>query len=257
MNEEKIKYIHEEIVHNFKAARKVVPIIIEIFKPKSVVDVGCGIGTWLKVFMDLGISDVLGIDGDYVDKNKLKINKKYFVEHNLEEQYRHEKKFDIAISLEVAEHLAIQSADIFVKTLVNLSDTVIFSAAIPNQGGQNHINEREPQYWIEKFKEEGYDCFDVIRPLIWDNHNVDSWYRQNMLIFTRKPYLKESLAKLKGFDGKYLVHPLIFDIYIKELQLSKKKLQFYKKEYNCIYDGKKSVKFYLNLIFKAFKIRFI
>ena len=102
---ESVRYIHEETVHNFKAAREVVPFLLEILDVRSVVDVGCGIGTWLKVFEENEVKDILGIDGNYVDKTLLKIDKSKFLEYDLEELYTTKKKFDLAISLEVAEHI--------------------------------------------------------------------------------------------------------------------------------------------------------
>jgi SAM-dependent methyltransferase len=244
-----IRYIHEEIVHNFRAADEVVPFVLELLNPKSIVDVGCGIGTWLKVFEDNGVSDILGIDGYYVDKSLLKIDLSKFVDFDLEQPYNSGKKFDLAISLEVAEHLSIDSADIFVKTITNLSDTVIFSAAIPYQGGQNHINEQKPKYWVEKFEKEGYQLFDVLRPIFWDNQSVDSWYRQNMLLFSKNVYLKEKLDSLESFAGKHLVHP----------DLSKGKddnLTHFKNQLKRINTGNKDIRFYLGLLLQALRRKF-
>lgn len=210
MDNKKIRYVHEETVHNFRAANELVPFIINLLEPKSVVDVGCGIGTWLKVFSDNGISDILGIDGDYIDQRLLKIDIKNFKEFDLEELYESKRKFDLAISLEVAEHLSSESADVFVKTLTGLSDTLVFSAAIPDQGGQNHINEQKPDYWIRKFEKEGFKLFDVLRPFFWNNKNVDSWYRQNILLFSNQIDLNNKVDSLESFYGKHLVHPEIF-----------------------------------------------
>lgn len=245
-----IRYVHEEAVHNFKAANEVVPYIIQLLEPKSVVDVGCGICTWLKIFEDNGVDDVLGIDGDYVDKSLLKINEDKFVDFDLEQLYKSEHKFDLAISLEVAEHLNIQSADVFIKTLTGLSETIIFSAAIPNQGGQNHINEQAPKYWIEKIRNEGFELFDVLRPVFWDNEKVDWWYRQNMLLFTKREDLKIKLDSLESFIGKHLVHPV----------LSKGKddsLIHYTNQLERINTGKKDIRFYFKLFGLALKRKFI
>lgn len=243
---ENIRYIHEEAVHNFKAAREVIPFLLETLNVSSVVDVGCGIGTWLKVFEENGVRDILGIDGNYVDKSLLKIDKSNFVEYDLEKLYLADRKFDLAISLEVAEHLSLDSADVFVKTICNLSDTILFSAAIPNQGGQNHINEQEPNYWIEKFEREGYYLLDVVRPIFWENENVDSWYRQNMLLFTKNIDLKLKLSVLESFSGKHLVHPV--------LSFGKdNSLKYYKNQLERIEAGKKDVRFYWSLLLKALK----
>lgn len=244
-----IKYIHEEIVHNFNAANEIVPFLINLLEPKSVVDVGCGIGTWLKVFKDNGVKDILGIDGDYVDKKLLKIGIESFLEYNLEELYTSNKKYDLVISLEVAEHLSFANADIFVETLTGLGSIVVFSAAIPNQGGQNHINEQIPQYWIDKFEKKEFKLYDILRPAFWDNKSVDSWYRQNILIFSNKIDLPGKFNSLESFNGNYLVHPEIFNQYADNFK-------FYKNQFDSINLGKKNIKYYLKIFFMAIKNKF-
>lgn len=243
-----IRYIHHESVHNFSAAEEVVPYIIDLLELKSVVDVGCGTGTWLKVFSDNGLTDFLGIDGSYVDRNSLKINGISFIEFDLETLYTSQRKFDLAISLEVAEHLKEDSADIFIKSLTNLSDVVVFSAAIPNQGGQNHLNEQEPSYWISKFEEEGYQCFDILRPIFWKNKKVDCWYRQNMFLFTKKEILIDKLKPFNTFSNHHLVHPEL-------LQIKEGVLNAQKNNYNVIVSGEKGIRFYIEVLFRAIKSR--
>ena len=244
-----VRYIHEETVHNFKAAREVVPFLLKLLNTKSIVDVGCGIGTWLKVFEENGIEDFLGIDGNFVNESLLKIDKCKFNEYDLETLFNTERKFDLVISLEVAEHLSVNSADVFVKTICNLSDTILFSAAITNQGGQNHINEQEPDYWIEKFQSEGYQLFDIVRPVFWNNENVDSWYRQNMLLFTKNLILNKKLDSLESFGGKHLVHPI--------LSFGKdNSLKYYKNQLERIEAGNKDVRYYFKLLVKALKRKF-
>lgn len=248
MQQESIRYIHDESVHNFTAAREMVPFIMDLIKPDSVVDVGCGTGTWLKVFEDNKVSDFLGIDGAYVNKETLRIKLDSFAEHDLETPYKSSRNFDLVISLEVAEHLEEQSADIFIRTLVGLGDTVIFSAAIPNQGGQNHLNEREPEYWISKFEKEGYKCFDVIRPVFWNNKKVDCWYKQNIFLFTKNTQLEQKLKSMKSFLNAHLVHPEL-------LRIKEGGLEGVKSNYNRILDSKEAIKFYWNLIVSAIEYK--
>ena len=183
-------YIHKEEIHNEQSATQVVPLIMKLTRPSSVLDVGCGIGTWLKVFSDNGINDLMGIDGDYVDRDLLfkYIEAKNFLPKNLSKPFDLGRKFDLAISLEVAEHLPESSADSFVASLAAHSDTIIFSSAIPGQDGQNHLNEQWPVYWQKKFSELGYQFYDVIRPWIWYNEKVQWWYRQNMFLATKKEF---------------------------------------------------------------------
>lgn len=242
------KYIHTEDIHNYTAARETVPFILNLFNPKSVADMGCGIGTWLRVFQENGINDVLGIDGDYVNKSLLKIDPKYFIPFNLEEKFTSDRKFDLVISLEVAEHLNNESSKIFIESLCTLSDIVIFSAATYNQGGQNHINEQEPLFWIELFSKNGYVCYDVLRPVFWENENIDWWYRQNIMIFSKKSCFNKKLEEMPSFNGKNIIHPITDKNKTEIIQnsLNKEKL---------ISSGKMGVKFYLKLAVKAIKLK--
>lgn len=178
----KAKYVHEPDVHNIRAATEVVPLLIKWFDPKSVVDVGCGTGTWLSVFKDEGVRVVYGIDGNYVDRSLLFISEEEFHTADLDHPLDVDQSFDLVISLEVAEHISPHAADTFVASLVSLGDIVVFSAAIPGQGGQNHINEQWHDYWQEKFQKHNFHFYDVLRPIFWNNENVDWWYRQNMFI---------------------------------------------------------------------------
>jgi SAM-dependent methyltransferase len=180
-------YIHTDEVHNLKAPREIVPIVLKLLKVNSVLDVGCGTGTWLKVFEENSITDYLGIDGTYVDTKRLVIPANKFAARDLRESWSLSRHFDIVLSLEVAEHLPETSADILVSALVNHGDCILFSAAIPGQGGQHHINEQWPSYWIEKFRAHGYHFHDVIRPAVWDNENVEWWYRQNIFLVKKGP----------------------------------------------------------------------
>lgn len=164
----------------------IVPIVLSLVNAQSVVDVGCGVGTWSRAFLTAGVPDVLGIDGAYVDRSMLQIPLQNFVPHDLRRPLELDRKFDLAISLEVAEHLPHLYARDFVATLVRLAPVVLFSAAIPQQGGRGHVNEQWPAYWVEKFAEHGYLPIDYVRPKVWDRDDVEWWYSQNMLLYAAK-----------------------------------------------------------------------
>ncbi|MEI6435287.1 MAG: methyltransferase domain-containing protein [Bacteroidota bacterium] len=183
---ENAKYIHTVEIHNTRAAEEIVPVLMEWFHPVSVVDVGCGLGTWLNVFKQNGAKEILGIDGNHLDTTLLAINRDEVLLTDLEEEFGISRKFDLAISLEVAEHLSPDSADRFIESLTKLSDIIIFSAAIPNQGGQNHLNEQWIGYWESRFAKHDFVFTDEIRPLFWNNENIDWWYKQNMVIAIKK-----------------------------------------------------------------------
>src|ERR1700733_4909416 len=121
------------------SARKVVPYLVSSFKPQSVVDVGCGTGIWAAEFRSQGIPGVIGIAGTMLEKWLLKIPANAFRHLDLERPLVLKRTFDMAISLEVAEHLSPQRASSFIKDLVRLAPVVVFSAAIPLQGGTDHI----------------------------------------------------------------------------------------------------------------------
>ena len=131
---------------------------------------------------------------------------------NLTATFDLNKKFDLLISLEVAEHLPKESADIFVKSLTTHSDFILFSAAIPGQGGQYHVNEQWPNYWNEKFVDNGYEAFDILRSHFWNNENVFWWYKQNMVIYAKKGSLVCNEFEIEK-HVKSLVHP---DLYSKK-----------------------------------------
>ena len=170
-----------------EAAKIVVPEIIKIFNPGSVVDVGCGDAAWLSIFKDYGVSEIFGIDGDYVSVNDLHINIDSFMSYDLNKPLLL-KKFDLAICLEVAEHLEYTSSDVIVETLINFSDNIVFSAAIPGQGGTGHINEQPHSFWVNKFIDHGYKVSDYLRVKFMEDKRVPFWYRQNILVFTKQKY---------------------------------------------------------------------
>lgn len=178
-----IQYVHNTNTHNTTAAEAFLPILFKkIGMPRSVVDVGCGTGTWLSVFKKLGVQKILGIDGDNVNLTQLHIDQHEFKVANLVQPLALGERFGLAVCLEVAEHLPTEAADTLVDSLCGLSDTILFSAALPKQGGQNHINEQYPDYWREKFNARGYVFEDAFRSLIWQDERIDSWYRQNMFL---------------------------------------------------------------------------
>jgi SAM-dependent methyltransferase len=183
------------------SATVVVPIVNEIVQPCSVLDVGCGVGGWLAEWQSNGVGDVCGVDGDYVDRAGLQIDPALFMPTDLEKPFSLGRRFDLAQCLEVAEHLDAASASTLVQSLAQHSDTVLFGAAIPGQGGAHHVNEQWPSYWVEMFAREGFRAFDVVRPLIWDDTRVQVWYRQNMLLLSR---VREFTVSSKVLD---LVHP--------------------------------------------------
>jgi SAM-dependent methyltransferase len=175
---------YRELASAQESAREILPLVLEIVKPASVIDIGCGTGNWLAIARELGAREILGIDGRWV-KSQLAIPAEKFIEHNLSTPLKLTRRFDLALSLEVAEHLPASAARGFVQGLCDAADVVLFSAAIPGQGGRRHVNEQWPAYWAELFAGCGYHCYDFLRPRIWNNPRVTWHYAQNSMIFAR------------------------------------------------------------------------
>jgi SAM-dependent methyltransferase len=213
--------------HNLtlSSAREIVKSFRKIYKPRSVVDVGCGVGTFLNVWKKNGCVKVMGIDSENVPEKYLRLQRNEFLVMNLENSSEIEGKYDLAMSVEVAEHLTSRAGRILVKNLCALSDVVLFSAAIPRQGGVNHVNERWQSYWQKLFSRESYVCIDFLRPQIWNNKKIFYWYRQNILVYLRKnsKIFNEVSDKVNFYISSSIidiVHPEAYILKSKEPKIS-------------------------------------
>jgi len=195
-----LKFFSANNATSRKSAEVIVPLIIDLVSPRSVIDVGCGTGTWLSVFKAHNIDEITGIDGQWVQEEMLQIPKSCFFAHDLSQSLNIDKRFDLAVSLEVAEHLDKKYARKFVTTLVKLSSVIVFSAAIPFQEGTHHINEEWPDYWAKLFGEHEYVPIDCIREKVWNNEDVAWWYAQNILIFAEKQHASKNPKLQKAFE---------------------------------------------------------
>jgi hypothetical protein len=212
----KVKY-KESFFEGHKAgsiasAEVIIPVVLKYVKAESVVDVGCGIGAWLSVFKKHGINDITGIDGDFVNRTQLLISKDDFIATDLNSPPALNRKYELATCLEVAEHLKPSSASAIVKYLTQLSEVILFSAAVPFQGGEGHINEHFQNYWVELFETYDYKPIDCIRPFVWSSPQIQWWYAQNIFLFAKASRIQTDEI-LRGAYQQFrnipfnLVHP--------------------------------------------------
>jgi len=208
-----------QIEGSLRSAKKYINFLSAIYKPNSVVDVGCGRGTWLKAFKDSGTEKVVGFDGTWNNQQNM-IDQSiiyYAVDLNEPIGITHKEKYDLALSLEVAEHLEESSARNFIGSLTDLSDVVMFGAAYTKQGGTNHINEQPHTYWANIFSSHGYVAYDLFRPTFWGDEDVNFWYQQNTFLYVNKDSVIRKLLSDAGYEPiknihfMDCIHPILYN----------------------------------------------
>ncbi len=173
------------------SANTIIGLLLPLIKVRSVLDIGCAKGTWLKEWLTSGVMEVLGVDGHYVPKDSLVIPQAAFRAQDVSTKMDLGQNFDLVQSLEVAEHIDERRADVYLDNLVNHSKGyILFSSAPPGQGGEHHVNEQAYDYWREKFQRRGYEAYDCIRPLLADNDEISYWYKYNIIL-----YIHQDLAQ--------------------------------------------------------------
>ena len=210
------------------SAERVLEILWEHVQPQSVLDAGCATGIWLAACKMRGATTVCGIDGSWMPLEQLEIEASEFSEHDFGKSMPSETgNFDMALCIELAEHLSVSAGRELIDFLTAHTDLVLFSAAVPGQGGTGHINERVQSYWHELFSGRDFVCFDIIRPAIWEDGRVNVIYRQNMLLYARsgsEAYraLATNAAVSSKISSSYeldRVHPDLFAMRSKKTKL--------------------------------------
>jgi SAM-dependent methyltransferase len=198
------------------SARVCVPLFLDLLHPTSVVDVGCGQGEWLAELSNQGIDDYRGVDGPHIADAQLLIPTDRFDRRELDQPFTLERTFDLVFCLEVAEHLPEMAAPRFVDCLTSLGPAVVFSAAVPGQGGTNHVNEQWPWYWKELFARRGYVQLDPFRQTIWKNPDVAVYYQHNLLLYVNAS-IHQAIIDRVGVPDKYTELTLVRTTILQEM----------------------------------------
>lgn len=251
-NTEFFKSINDNSV---KAASIVLPYLFEFYKPNSVIDIGCGVGAWLRAAKDMGVETIHGVDINEEDEQNLFVPRDVidiFDFSNLtsqKEPISHER-YDLAISLEVAEHLNRQNAVPFIKYITSFSDVVLFSAALPFQNGTHHVNCQPARYWSDLFKKEGFLCADLFRRRLMFDPQLsvsDWWYGQNSYLFVRdtKKELLDALHEyIVDIPVSYYHQDVVSEMFA---QMSKMETRILKMENSLWYRIQRKIKKILHL----------
>lgn len=191
------------------SAQVVLSLLYSVYSPASVVDIGCGSGTWLARAGALGSTTLTGYDGPWVDTSRLRSEAIQFNAVDLSIEAVNPSRHDLAVSVEFGEHLPEARSRVLVDALCGASDVIVFSAATPGQGGVHHVNEQPQSYWLAQFDERGYEPYDVFRPTIWHNTSVKWWYRQNIMLYVLGTTNVIDRATLAGMQRPIIdaVHP--------------------------------------------------
>lgn len=197
---------------SYQSAYIILSYIKNYLKVNSIIDFGCGAGTWCLAAKNLGVSMIYGIDSNSLSRaqsNDCTIN---YIQSDIGKKMPLLPKFDLTISVEVGEHISENDSDAYITNLVNASNIILFSAAVPGQEGLHHINEQPLSYWVKKFKKHHFELVDSLRGVFWNNSSVEIWYRNNIVFFAHEEsvsWLTNALPKPQPIVD--FIHPQLFE----------------------------------------------
>lgn len=167
-------------------ANQLADTIIDIYSPDNVIEFGCGTGRLLYRYTERGIT-VYGIDASSSALEQSKLPDECLQQHDLTQPFSTEEKYDIALAIEILEHLPQKAADTVVDSISNAAKTVLVSAATPGQGGTHHVNEQPHAYWIEKFETRGMTYQPSTTEKIRSQLKLDDlmWISDNLIVFKK------------------------------------------------------------------------
>ncbi|MGQ0466408.1 MAG: class I SAM-dependent methyltransferase [Sporichthyaceae bacterium] len=203
---------------SMRSAERVLPLVFDLVHPASVLEIGCGDGAWLTMARRLGAERIFGVDEAQSDR--LRLSAEEFDTATMSALGELPGPFDLAMCLEVASRLNETHAVQMVEALCDTADVVLFSSAIPGQGGFGHRNEQWPTYWEALFGAFDFRMVDCLRIRLWDDPMVDPCYAQNAMLYVRRARLEHD-ARLRearmenGMMPLCAVHPGMFSDFAK------------------------------------------
>lgn len=206
----------EQVDGSLRSARAYLAHLFALWRPDSVIDVGCGRGAWLAACGEHGAGRLVGLDGAWNSQDRMLAPTIEFRQADLQEERAADVRYDLAMSLEVAEHLPPESSDGFVRTLVAHAGAIVFSAAYVSQPGRGHINTRPHSFWANSFLSHGYRLFDFFRPRFWSDNDIEPWYRQNAFLYVRPEHPLHAALTGAGHaplpDARFVdcIHPWMY-----------------------------------------------
>ena len=164
-------------------------IIVEHLKPRSVIDWGCGCGFLLEKLLEHGITDIHGIEGSEAAISSIPKDLIPFIDI-ADVLLCDAGGYDLAISIEVAEHIKEKNAAKFVNNICNSSNKYIWwTAAVPGQKGTGHVNLQPQSYWEDIFKEVG-----LFEPDYEKTYKIKQAMLQNQLLCLGFYWLRDNLC---------------------------------------------------------------
>lgn len=210
------EFFAQQVDGSLRSARLYLGHLFARWVPSSVVDIGCGRGAWLAVCAEQGVKRLVGIDGAWISQDMMLDPTIEFRPADLQAEFLPAESYELALSLEVAEHLHPNASDGFIRSLASHSDAIVFSAAFTAQPGENHINTQPHTFWAHKLLSNGYQLFDFFRPEFWSDARVEPWYRQNTFLYVKPRHPLYDILVRDGHhcyeDARFVdcIHPWLY-----------------------------------------------
>lgn len=151
-------------------------------KASTVLDLGCGLGTYVQVLRRAGIR-ADGVDGN-PHTAELSGGLCSVVDLTLQQDLG---RYDWVLSLEVGEHIPAEFQEAFLDNVTHHAEKgVILSWAIPGQGGRGHVNCRENGWVVSSMAVRGFLYNWDTSHLLRSFSSSCPWFSHTLMVFTRR-----------------------------------------------------------------------